>query len=176
MAASEIIDRILDREGAAYTNRSADKGGPTKYGITLETLRRWRGATATAADVAALTEGEARKIYQNDYIDAPGFWRIANPYLQELVVDCGVNHGQGRAARWLQLAAGVPVDGIVGVRTAQVVNAGNARELFAEVLATRNSFYEDLDDIDHGQEANEDGWVNRVNGFIRMLARMPAEV
>lgn len=175
MSAVLLIDRVLQREGKVYTNRPADKGGPTKFGITLETLSIARGRPCTAQDVQLLSEDEARRIYFTRYLDGPGFAKIANPFLQELVVDCGVNHGPGRAARWLQTAAKVPVDGKVGPGTLDIVNHGPARELFAEVLCIRNSFYEDLDDKDQRQEENQDGWVNRVNEFIRMLARMPAE-
>ena len=39
MTTEQVITDILRREGwPKYTNRAADKGGPTKGGITLETL------------------------------------------------------------------------------------------------------------------------------------------
>ena len=60
MTVTEIIDDVLEAEGSKYTNDPADPGGPTRWGITLKTLRRWRqsggrrgGHQVTAADVRA---------------------------------------------------------------------------------------------------------------------------
>ena len=61
----QILDDILRREGG-YVNHPADRGGPTNFGITAQTLGSWRklGRPATAAEVQALTEPEARAIYR----------------------------------------------------------------------------------------------------------------
>jgi len=48
--------------------------------------------------------------------------QIEDGRLRALVVDAGVNHGVRRAAKWLQRAAGVEEDGIVGPRTLAAVN------------------------------------------------------
>ena len=64
-----ILDEIIRREGG-YVNHPADRGGPTNFGITAQTLGSWRklGRPATAAEVQALTETEARAIYRQQYI------------------------------------------------------------------------------------------------------------
>ncbi len=75
----DIISDILRREGDRYTNHPADRGGPTKYGITLLTLAAYRDAmnaggehpSATAADVERLTEVEARAIYSIVFLQQP---------------------------------------------------------------------------------------------------------
>ena len=33
-----LINEIINREGRKFTNLPADKGGPTKFGITQKTL------------------------------------------------------------------------------------------------------------------------------------------
>ena len=48
MTTKEIIDGIIKREGG-YVDHPADRGGPTKFGITLATLEAWRGHRITAA-------------------------------------------------------------------------------------------------------------------------------
>ena len=63
-----IIDGILDAEGRVYTNRAADRGGPTKFGITIKTLSNWRGRVADAREVELLSEAEPRSIYRKQNI------------------------------------------------------------------------------------------------------------
>ena len=74
----KIIDDILEKEGG-YVNDPDDGGGPTNFGITLETLKEWRGDfTLTADDVGFMDIGEARLIYEHRYIEEPGFNLIEN--------------------------------------------------------------------------------------------------
>lgn len=40
----EMIDAIIRREGG-YVNHPADRGGPTRYGITMATLSEELGTT-----------------------------------------------------------------------------------------------------------------------------------
>jgi len=42
MDAANVIYDLIEREGG-FSNHPADKGGPTKYGITQQTLSEWRG-------------------------------------------------------------------------------------------------------------------------------------
>lgn len=100
-----IIDEVLLREGGAkYTNLPGDSGGPTKYGITLETLSKWRKKPCTAQDVENLTELEARQIYTARYWYEPGFDRVVpvSAEVAEELMDTGVNMGPARAIEFLQ--------------------------------------------------------------------------
>ena len=58
MTDNEIVDEILRREGwPKYTNLAADRGGPTKGGITLGAWREYSGNRfADAGDVEAIQE------------------------------------------------------------------------------------------------------------------------
>jgi len=102
-----ILDEIIRREGG-YVNHQADRGGPTKFGITAQTLGAWRklGRPATASEVQALTKDEARAIYRQQYITGPGLDVITHPGLLRLLVDSGVHSGPKRAVQWLQSALG----------------------------------------------------------------------
>lgn len=105
MTLESVIDRILEREGSTFTDDPVDRGGPTKYGITLKTLSRWRGLPVTSADVRDLTEAEARDIYRSLYIDKPGFDALVwdgDTRVAETVIDTGVNIGPNRSAMFLQ--------------------------------------------------------------------------
>lgn len=168
----DIIDQIIRREGSVYTDDPSDKGGPTKYGITLATLSASRGHACGPADVQALSEDEARQIYHQNFVVAPGFWRINDLNLCGLLVDCGVNHGPGTAIRWLQDAIGVTRDGNLGRTTATLANSGNSKILFGKILCARIKFYTGMADRDSSQAKFETGWMNRCCEFVTVLAGM----
>ena len=166
---SAIIEGILRREGG-WVDHPADRGGPTKYGITLRTLSRWRGSRAIAEDVRTLTKEQARRIYRHLFIEKHGFDRIENPRLRVVVVDCAVHHSPARAARWLQKAAGVKVDGRCGPVTLGAANAAPAKSLRLRVLASRVRSMGATITADHSQAVFAKGWTVRVAKFMDQLA------
>lgn len=100
---------LLAREGGGtFTNRAADKGGPTRWGIDAATLGQWRklGRPASAAEVQALGQTEAVTIYRQRYFILPGFDRVAaiSPRVAEELLDTGVNMGPHDPSLWLQQA------------------------------------------------------------------------
>ena len=180
-----IIDDILKKEGSAYTNHPSDRGGPTKYGITLATLRdARRNLNLDADDVAKLTEDEARRIYYDNYVVKPGFVSVAAmmPLLGAKMVDAGVNVGTGRASRWLQTALNafnrsyqsppdypeVVVDGNIGPATIGALHTFAALRGFARaervlvraVNAQQGVHYLSLGAKSPSQEAFMLGWFD----------------
>jgi len=61
-----LIDRVIVREGG-YCDIPEDRGGPTKYGITIYTLSSWRNEMCEARDVQDMSVMEARDIYRSMY-------------------------------------------------------------------------------------------------------------
>lgn len=163
---NDPIDDIIRREGAAYTDHPADRGGPTKWGITQATLAAYRKIPVTPFDVAALTEADARATYAELFIRRPRFDQIDDERLRALVIDCGVNHGVGRAAKWLQAVAGVPKDGVLGPVTMEAVNALPATILHRRIIALRIKFYGRLITDDPKQAAFAAGWMARAAEFL----------
>jgi lysozyme family protein len=162
---NEIIDGILVREGG-FVDHSADKGGPTKYGITQATLADWRGKPVSAEDVRTLTENEAREIYREAYITRPGFLGIENGAIRALAVDCAVNHGVKRAVQLLQEAAHVFTDGVFGPNTRDAVNRMTAAVLYRRLCAARVRLYGQIITKNPTQAVFAAGWANRVAEFI----------
>jgi lysozyme family protein len=184
-----ILDDILKVEGAAYTNHPLDRGGPTKYGITLATLRDFRRDPALqAADVMRLSEDDARRIYFDKYVVKPGFTQVLAlmPVLGAKLVDVGVNCGPVRAGTWLQRALNafnrsynnppdypeLAVDGNVGPATigslhtfAALRGAARAERVLARAVnVQQGSHYLALGAANAGQEAFMLGWFdNRVD-------------
>jgi len=159
----EILANIIRREGTKFTNHPRDRGGPTKFGITLRTLRQHK-RRATASDVQALTHREAEDIYRADYI-APFEW-IKDEFLLDLVVDAAVHHGVRRSTKWLQLAAGTAADGRIGPKTKRAVNRANNRSLSAIFLMIRQNFLMSLM-IKPSQAQFARGWHNRLAKQVR---------
>lgn len=100
----DIITEVIQREGSTYTNDPKDSGGPTRYGITQAALASYRGRPVSAAEVAVLSEKEARAIYRKRYIDDPGYAPVLelSDAIAAEVIDAGVNTGPARATIFLQ--------------------------------------------------------------------------
>lgn len=165
MNADEIIDDVIRREGG-YIDHPADKGGPTKYGITIATLAEWHGRPVTAQDVKDLKETEAREIYRERYLVAPRLHKIVDHKVRALAVDCAVNHGSKNAVKLLQLAARMFPDGILGPKTEAAVNRMDASALYRRLCAARVRFYGQIIRKDFTQHVFAEGWANRVAEFI----------
>lgn len=165
--AMDIIERVLKSEGG-FVNNPNDKGGATNFGITAARLGQWRklGRAATVDEVRELTEAEAREIYEAWYVIEPRFDRIADAYLQSVVVDCGVLHGTGRAARWLQTALGVAVDGDLGDESLGALDKADPVLVARRVLALRFKRIGEVVSKDKTQVVFLAGWLNRAADLL----------
>ncbi|KQM87240.1 hypothetical protein ASE67_05805 [Sphingomonas sp. Leaf23] len=99
MDATTLIDDVIDREGG-YVDHPADRGGPTRYGIT-QAVARGEGYTGPIRD---LPRPLAARIYRARYWHAPNFAGVATraPLLAAELFDTGVNMGPAVAATFLQ--------------------------------------------------------------------------
>ena len=165
MRTNDIIDGIIEREGG-FVDNPADRGGPTKYGITLSTLEAWRGKRVTAWGVKLLGEAEARSIYHDEFLVKPGFSKIKWFPVRLFSLDSAVQHGPGRAIRWLQKIAGVTVDGILGPVSLEAINRLDPDVLYRQMVAERCRFYGRLITDDPTQAVFAAGWAARLAEFI----------
>lgn len=159
----KIIDDILGKEGG-YVDHERDNGGATNHGVTHRTLASWRGRPVTKADVRALTRAEAVEIYR------AMFWNVIRgdelPAGVDLaVMDAAINSGPRAAARWLQIALGVKVDGFVGPKTVAAARAADPAVVIRALSAYRLNMMRRHEDWD----VFGDGWSRRVE-FITATA------
>ena len=165
-----IIDDIIRREGSDYTEHPSDRGGSTKYGITQNAWTDYwakqyvEGDSDLPVNVRDITEQQARAFYRHEHV-TPFLW-ITHKGLCDLAIDSSVNHGKRRTIRWLQSAAGVTVDGIVGPITTQAVNA-RPNTCYKKLLVERLKCYALLVSSDEKQAVFLRGWINRVCEFVR---------
>lgn len=105
MSIEGIISAIIEREGE-FVDHPDDKGGPTKFGITLNTLSTFRARKVTVDEVKALSRSEAFNILYEMYVKEPKFDLIVDesPKIAAELVDAGVLSGVHRPAGWLQIS------------------------------------------------------------------------
>jgi len=134
-----------------YTNDPADPGGPTKFGITLATLKGFgslgdlnHDGKVDAADVQVMSEADARLFYKTR------FWRweaLADDILAAKCFDIGVNLGVGTAVGYLQTALralghDVVVDCHLGPMTLGATNAADPDDVLPVLCKIQRQHYE----------------------------------
>lgn len=157
---SIAVASLLQREGG-FVNHPADRGGPTKYGISQRSY--------PDVDMAALTEDEARALYRRDFWE-DAFDKIPSQQLADKLLDSAVHLGKAKAVRVLQEALGeirfgVAVDGLFGPQTLQAVKLAceaHRRQLFEAWRARLAKHYVGLVLQDRAQVAFLDGWLRRA--------------
>jgi lysozyme family protein len=174
----KLIDDVIEREGA-YVNHPADRGGPTRWGITEGVARR----QGYMGDMRALPQCDAAAIYKRLYWIAPGFSKVAAhaPKLAAELFDTGINMGTGTATGFLQRALNalnrgasdypdLPIDRQIGPATLAALDAffvkrGSAGEqvLLKAIDALQGAHYVRLAETRPTQEAFLYGWLsNRI--------------
>lgn len=166
---AKAIPIILAHEGGEkFTVTPGDKGGATRWGITLATLRSWRGKPTSTADVRDLTRGEAEKIYRARYWDACRCDEILDQDVATKLFDVAVNCGTSTASRMAQRAAlsvgaVCDVDGIVGPRSIEAINGCEKDALLKAICAHQRLHYEAIIAKDPTQAKFRKGWLTRAN-------------
>jgi lysozyme family protein len=178
MSIDKLLNDLIAREGG-YVNHPADRGGPTKYGITEQVARAY-GYQAAMQD---LPRERAVDIYRSRYWERPGFEAVAKrmPKLAEELFDTGVNMGPKVAATFLQRAVNVlnrqasdypdiGADGDIGQMTLHSLDTFKAKRgaaaeavLLRAVDALQGARYIEIAERNPSQEAFAYGWIaNRV--------------
>jgi lysozyme family protein len=125
MDINSLIDALIEREGG-YADHPADRGGPTRFGITEAVAR----AYGYAGDMRRLPRDKAAAIYRRLYWERPRFDAVAEsaPAIAAELFDTGANMGPRVAIGFLQRAlnalnrgardyADIAVDGVIGPAT-----------------------------------------------------------
>ena len=172
-----IIEEVLANEGG-YVNDPRDAGGETNFGITIATAR----ANGFTGPMKAMTRDFARGVYVKQYVEAPGFDKIAaiSPSIGAELVDTGVNMGPKVAAQFLQRAlnglnnqgkdyADLLVDGSAGQKTRDALTAflkkrgaEGERRLLMLLNALQGERYLSLCEGRAANEAFLFGWLARI--------------
>lgn len=161
-AFSLALAEVLKHEGG-YVDHPKDPGGATNRGVTLATLSAWLGRPATKAEVKALTVEAVTPIYRKNYWDVVRGDDLP-PGVALMVFDLAVNSGPDRAARFLQEALGVGVDGRIGPLTLEKANSTPALDTINKLRDRRERFYRGLSTF----STFGTGWLRRLEAVTKL--------
>lgn len=134
----KAFDILLGHEGG-FVDHPKDPGGATRYGITQRVARKH----GYLGDMREFTLSEAKRIARVEYWD-----EVKSDFMPDAIrfdlFDGAYNSGPVQAAKWLQRAAGVDDDGVIGPKTLAVVRAADPQKLAKRYNAFRLMFLTDL--------------------------------
>lgn len=158
---------LIRHEGGLVDDLN-DRGGVTKYGISLRFLKAHGidlndDGKADAEDIKELTRKQAEQIYWGQFWLTLNCDLIEPAELSKLVFEFGVNAGNLRAGKCLQKAlraAGqsVWVDGIIGPKTIEAIDRASHLKLTLAFLGLVLDHYRNARTWKHHGR----GWVGRV--------------
>lgn len=142
----QAFDFVVLREGDKFSDRPADRGGPTKFGISLKNHPKM-----TREEIMNLTKDQAETIYQGEYWDRMGCDHMEWPYCL-VVFDTAINEGCG-GARLLM----------------RNVTEASPISMSLQLITLRGAFYKRLAQKDSSQIENLQGWLNRLSLLKREI-------
>ncbi len=168
---NRILEGIIRREGG-FVDDPDDRGGPTKFGVTLRTLEKFRGVPQTAEDVRDITRSEALEIYRRKYLTEPGIDLLPEGW-QEPVLDMAVHSGPVTAIRTLQRTVGTAPDGIIGPETIEAAKMrDDAAKITAFCVRRRDMLFRLADKRPDNRKycvtraGGKGGWIKRAEEFM----------
>jgi lysozyme family protein len=159
---------ILKREGwPTYTDHPDDRGGPTKGGITLTTLRSWRKQSMLSEkSLKELKQDEAIAILYTRYVECNGINKLPNNPLKYQIIDNSVLSGPYLAVKDLQKSVKVTEDGIIGPITLNAIDKKGYAVVNRLLTVTRSLRLARFVQKNPNQLVFLVGWLKRCLSFI----------
>lgn len=167
----EAFSHVIGVEGA-YSNDPYDHGGPTKYGITQDTLAGYRGKPVSADDVKNLQLAEAKLIYRSRYWNAIAGDGIKSALVATILFDQAVNRGAVTAVQSMQLVLGVKSDGVLGPKTLEALNASEPRSVSFKFICAAQEHYARIVQKNNSQAVFLVGWLRRSHKLLELCINM----
>lgn len=149
-----LCDTKAQKRAVGYVNDPVDPGGETKFGVAKN--------ANPDLDIYLLDWNGAKRVYYKRYWLA-GDCEEMPSRLAILHFDGCVNHGIGRASKFLQQALGVRVDGDIGPKTLEAIESMDEIELCNAVCDLRVDFYNAIVANKPSQSKFLKGWLRRIS-------------
>jgi uncharacterized protein (TIGR02594 family) len=166
------LAHVVAMEGG-WSDDPLDPGGPTNFGVTLQTFAAHRRIDVTAqtiaglkADLRAISQLEVRDIYRTRYWQPCRAEALPRP-LALMHFDAAVNHGVSGAARLMQQALGVTADSAIGPVTLAAVATQPLAAVLQRYATQRRARYRSLG---HFWRFGR-GWLARVDATLAAALR-----
>jgi hypothetical protein len=167
MAALQIaLVFVLQNEGSTFVNDPLDRGGPTRYGITQNTLSHFIGRTASVDEVRNISMATVTDIYRQLYWNPIKGDNIQDQRLATAIFDIAVLAGPSAAVRMAQAAVGAVVDGMMGPKTLAAINTCDADKALQSISLKACSYYTMIVLRDASQTKFLAGWQMRAHRLV----------
>jgi uncharacterized protein (TIGR02594 family) len=158
---------VIQKWEGGWSDHPEDNGGATMRGVTQRVYEEYKGRPVTKDELRNITDAEVRDIFK------AGYWDVAKcddfrPGVDLVVFDAAVNSGPSRSVKWLQMAIGASVDGVVGPETRWKASQIDPLDVISKAIDIRMAFLRSLDDWPHFGR----GWTNRVNDVRAEAVKM----
>ena len=172
--AERIFGEVLLGHEGGFVDDPVDRGGATKYGVTIATWRRYArplfGIAPSVATLRQITPAMASEIFWVGYWEPSRSDKLNDIELARLHSDTAYFAGSGNAARILQRAinragGSVSVDGAIGPLTLAAANTLDPSTLYAAYKEERWSHHERDIGKNPQQSRFRNGWWNRLGSF-----------
>ena len=160
---NKLAPFILHWEGGFAFDKD-DLGGITNKGITLTTFRSIFGKNKTANDLKHMTQAQWNVVFKSYFWDKWKADQITDQSVANILVDwlwCSGSYG----IKIPQKVLGVSVDGIVGSKTIEAINARDGKELFGTIKQERKDFIDRICQTRPQNKKFKNGWLNRINAL-----------
>lgn len=177
----DALPWLFEVEGG-LNDDAADRGGITKYGISLRYLKNVpdhdgdgfldgdidKDGDVDADDIRALSPADAIARYEQD------FWLAANcdqfpRHVALCLFDSMVNHRPGTAKRLIQRGLSVKPDGVIGPLTRKAAASHNQYHFLNDHFSYRCVFYRDISIKHPGQAKWLRGWLRRTHALHQYI-------
>lgn len=155
----DAFDLLIGNEGG-YANNPKDPGGETMWGVTARVARAW-GYLGAMKDLPRATAKRIAKQLYWDPLRADEFdGRIGFQLLD-------ANFNGGHPVLWMQQAAGVKADGVLGPATIAAVKAVDPKSFVMRFIAARQAYLTAC----KPWPTFGKGWINRTSLNLIIGAR-----